>query len=141
MSSVQGRAVKVTPHSQFSARIKSVVTIGKDDPTGAEANRANLILETFKGSDCLLSSPFVRKIFFPKFPLHTLQWPQLPATQPEINFTFRQLNQSQQTAVEKCLNNKERDRQVVIVVSSTLPLPRRPLTISIRGHQGQERPL
>jgi Cdc6-like AAA superfamily ATPase len=48
-----------------------------------------------------------------------LKWPELPTSQPKINFTYRQLNISQRKAVEKCLSNKEEDRHVVIVVSST----------------------
>jgi len=119
---VQGRTVHVTPHAQFTAKIQSVVTIGKDDLTGAEATRAALILDAFKGSDSLLSSPFVRKIFFPDFPLHTLKWPELPPTQPRVDFTHRELNESQQRAVQKCLSNKEEDRLVIIVVSSTSSL-------------------
>ena len=132
MSNVQGRAVKVTPHAQFTAKIKSVVTIGKDGLTGAEASRAGLILDAFKGSESLLSSPFVRKIFFPGYPLDTLKWPKLPATQPTINFTYRPLNDSQRKAVERCLSNKEEDRHVVIVVSTTSSF----LSLSYDGHQG-----
>ena len=93
-----------------------MVTVGKDEPTGAEATRAGLILGAFKGSDSLFTSPFVRKVFFPNYPLHTLKWPELPTTQPEIGFTYRPLNKSQRKAVEKCLSNQEADRQVVIVV-------------------------
>jgi hypothetical protein len=55
VSKVQGRAVKVTPHSQFTAKIKSVVTVGKEELNGAEASRANLILDAFKGQ--IPSSP------------------------------------------------------------------------------------
>lgn len=119
VNTVQGRAVKVTPHAQFTAPIKSVVTIGKEGLTGAEANRADLILDAFRGFNSLLSSPFVRKIFFPGYPLDTLKWPKLPSTKPKINFTYRSLNESQRKAVEKCLSNKEEDRHVVIVVSSS----------------------
>jgi regulator of nonsense transcripts 1 len=131
VSHVQGRAVKVTPHKKVTAKIKSVITIGKEELTGAEASRAGLILEAFKGSDSLLSSPFVRKIFFPNFPLHTLKWPNLPKSQPKNTFTHRPLNVSQQKAVERCLSNKEVDRHVVVVVSPTswfsLPISRRVL--------------
>ena len=119
MKSVKGRAVTVTPQAQFSANIESVATIGKEGLTGAELSRAGLILDAFKGSDSLLSSPFVRKIFFPGYPLDTLKWPELITTQPTINFAYRKLNESQRKAVERCLSNKEEDRHVVIVVSST----------------------
>ena len=122
VSKVQGRTVKVTPHSQFTAKITSVVTIGKEELNGAETSRANLILNTFKGYDNLLSSPFIRRIFFPGYPLHTLKWPTLPTSQPRINFTYRPLNSSQQKAVERCLSNKEEDRHVIIVVSSPPPV-------------------
>ena len=119
MKEVRGRAVRVSPHAKFTAKIKSVVTVGKEELTGAEATRAGLILDAFKGSDSLLSSPFVRKVFFPNYPLHTLKWPDLPTTKPKINFTYREPNKSQRKAVERCLSNKEADRHVVIVVSST----------------------
>ena len=104
--------------------IQSVITIGKEQPTIAEATRAILVLNAFKGQDSLLSSPFVRKIFFPRYPLHTLKWPPLPMSQPNIEFAYRQLNGSQRKAVEKCLSNQEEDRHVVIVVSSTPSFPR-----------------
>lgn len=119
VSNVQGRAVKVTPHAQVTTKINSVVTIGKGELTGSEVSRADLILDAFKGSDLVLSSPFVRKIFFPSFPFNTLKWPKLPDTQPKIDFTYRELNTSQRKAVEKCLSNKEEDRHVIIVVSPT----------------------
>ena len=122
MRDVRGKAVQLTPHSQFTAKVTSVVTIGKEGLTGAEASRADLILDAFRGYDSLLSSPFVRKIFFPGYSLHTLKWPALPPSQPEINFTYRPLNLSQQRAVEKCLSNKKENRHVVIVVSSSHPL-------------------
>ena len=121
MSKVRGRAVKVTPHAQvqFTTKIESVVTIGKDDLTDAQASRADLILDAFKGSNLLLTNPFVRKIFFPNFPLDTLKWPKLPSTQPTINFSYRELNRSQRKAVEKCLSNNEEDRHVIIIVNSS----------------------
>jgi len=119
VSTVQGRTVRVTPHAQLTAKIKSVVTVGKEDLTGAEATRAGLILDAFKGSDSIFSSPFVRKVFFPNYPLHTLKWPELPTTQPKVTFSNREPNKSQRKAVQKCLSNKEEDRHVVIVVSSS----------------------
>ena len=123
MNHVQGRAVRVTPQAQFTGKINSVVTVGKGDPTNAEATRASLILDAFEGSGSLLSTPFVRKVFFPDYPLHTLKWPELPTTQPRVSFTYRELNKSQRKAVEKCLSNQEEDRHVVIVVSSTPSFP------------------
>lgn len=144
MKSVNGRAVRVAPHAQISANIKinSVVTIGKEALTIAESFRANLILEAFRGGDSLLSSPFVRKIFFPKHPLDDLKWPKLPDTQPKVDFTYRSLNKSQEQAVKKCISNKPKDRHVVIVVSShNLFIVSPQLTIGTRDRQGRERPL
>lgn len=119
MKHVQGRAVRVTPQGKITAKITSVVTIGKDGLTGAEASRAFLVLDAFRGGDSLLASPFVRKIFFPAYPLHELKWPQSPPTKPQIDFTYRPLNESQKKAVEKCLSNKQKDRHVVVVVRTT----------------------
>ena len=143
MKKVSGKAVKVAPHAQITptAKIRSVVTIGKEELNGAETTRANLVLDAFRDGDSLLSSPFVRKIFFPNHPLHTLKWPKLPKTQPEIDFTYRKLNPSQTRAVEKCLSNEEADRHVVIVVSSHLLVALVWLTTGTRGHRGPARPL
>lgn len=115
----RGRAVKVIPHAQIiaSAKITSVVTIGKEALTEAESSRAGLILDAFKGGNILLTCPFVRKIFFPGYNLETLKWPDLPKTQPNISFTYRPLNESQQRAVKKCLSGEEEDRHVVVIVS------------------------
>ena len=139
MKRVQGRAVKIGANVQPTANIESVATIGKEGLTVAEASRAALVRDAVKGSDSLLSSPFVRKIFFPGYPLNTLKWPRLPTTQPTINFTYRELNDSQCKAVERCLSNKEEDRHVVIVVSTTSPFFSY-LTMGVRGHRVRERP-
>ena len=122
---VKGKSVKAIPQGQFceTAKISSVVTVGKEGLSRPGIFRANLVLSAFKGSDTLLSSPFVRKIFFPDYPLSTLKWPKLPTTQPNVSFTHRELNEAQKKAVEKCLSNKEEDRHVVIVVSSISQFP------------------
>lgn len=132
---VRGRAVTVTPHARFAAtaKITSVVTVGKEDLTGAETSRADLILDAFKGGDALLTSPFVRKIFFPDYDLRTLKWPRLPMTQPKIGFTHRPLNASQRRAVEKCLSNQEQDRHVVVIVSSARSSVLPQLTTGVSG--------
>ena len=125
MKEVSGKSVKVTPRTTFSetAKIFSVATVGKEGLSQPEVIRASLVLSAFKGSDALVSSPFVRKIFFPDYPLSTLKWPELPTTQPNVNFTHLELNEAQKMAVEKCLSNKEEDRHVVIVVGSISGFP------------------
>ena len=139
---VQGKAVQVTPHAQFiaTAKITSVVTIGKEELTGAQTSRADLTLDAFKGGDALLSTPFVRKIFFPEYPLQKLKWPALPTTQPKIASSSRQLNPSQERALEKCLSNKEEDRLVVIIVGPASSLSPLRFTKSIRDRLGPARP-
>jgi regulator of nonsense transcripts 1 len=139
---VQGKAVQVTPHAQFiaTAKITSVVTIGKEELTGAQTSRADLTLDAFKGGDALLATPFVRKIFFPEYPLQKLKWPTLPVTQPKTAVSYRQLNPSQERAMEKSLSNKEEDRLVVIVVSSSSSLSSSCFTVSVRGRQVLARP-
>ena len=143
MQGVSGKSAKVIPKTKFSetARIASVVTVGKEGLTIAGLSRASHVLNAFKGEDTLLSSPFVRKIFFPDYPLDGLKWPKLPKTQPKINFDYRDLNGSQRKAVEKCISNKEEDRHVVIVVSSHFLVPLVHLTVGARGHRGPVRPL
>ena len=143
MKNVSGRAVKVAPHTRINAtaKIKSVVTIGKDELNGAETTRAILVLDAFRDGDTLLSSPFVRKIFFPDHPITMLKWPKLPKTEPKIDFTHKNLNESQTKAVEKCLSNEEEDRHVIIVVRSHFLVVPVHLTVGTRDRQGPARPL
>jgi hypothetical protein len=119
---VSGKSVRATSQTQFSgtAKIVSVITVGKEGLTDAGMSRAGLLLGAFQGEGFLFSSPFVRKIFFPDYPLHTLKWPKLPKSQPKIEFAYKRLNASQKKAVKKCLSNEEKDRHVVIVVSSRI---------------------
>jgi hypothetical protein len=49
----------------------------EEDPTCA-----NLVPDAFKGSDSLLSSPFVRTIFFPDYPLPLRSWDGDTAPEP-----------------------------------------------------------
>ena len=132
---VRGKAVKISPHARFAitAKIQSVVTIGKEGLTFAESSRAALVLDAFKGGDLLLSSPFVRRIFFPNYSLDTLKWPQFPASKPGLNFTHRELNPSQENAVLKCLGNKKKDRDVVIIVSPSSPMSQRFVSPCVSG--------
>ena len=115
---VRGKAAVVAADFEFNptATIRSVITIGKGPLTAAKMTRANLVLDAFEGGDSLLSSPFVRKIFFPDHPIHMLEWPKLPAALPVIEFTRIRLNDAQERAVEKCSSNEEKDRHVVIIV-------------------------
>lgn len=109
-TTVRGKAVKVTVSKNIDA-IKSVVTIGKEDPTNAESRRSIIVLEAFKGSDSLFRSPSVRKMFFPSFPTSQLVWPSaLPGPTPVVNFPYRDLNPSQRAAVEFCLCRTEKRR-------------------------------
>jgi hypothetical protein len=66
---VSGKSVEVAPKTKFSetAKIEYVVTVGKEGLTIAGTSRASLVLGAFEGAGALLSSPFVRKIFFPDF--------------------------------------------------------------------------
>lgn len=131
---VSGKSVQATPGFSETATVISVTTIGKEGLTNAGASRASLVLSAFKGANTLLSSPFVRKIFFPDYPSYKFQWPPRSGTQPRINFTHRPLNGSQLVAVQKCISNNKKNRHVVIVVSS------RCLVVLVHsshsGHQG-----
>jgi hypothetical protein len=64
VSKVQGRAVKATPHSHFTAQIKSVVK----EQLGVEVTRENLILKAFKGQDSLPTDPVRTEHFLSRIP-------------------------------------------------------------------------
>lgn len=117
----KGKSVRIVPQTgdfDTTAVIRFVTTVGKEGLTTAGKSRANLVLVTFQGSDVLLTSPFVRMVFFPDFPLYELDWPELPPFEPSINLAHLSLNVGQIEAIEKCLSNEEDDRLVVVIVSS-----------------------
>ena len=117
MDAVVGKSgVLNTNRSLENKTIKSITSIGRDDPTTAEVHRAATILRILQGSISLLSeSPWINNIWFPSSD-GSLVWPDdwtesllpppSPATQSDLSahnnvvpVVHHQLNDSQQEAV------------------------------------------
>lgn len=94
-------------------RIRSVYTIGKEDPTSAEAQRAKIILNALQRSNTILRHPFVSSMWLPS---EIPTWPQLPRRRatPSLYFPYRLLNSSQTLAVQSILSDDDADRISVI---------------------------
>jgi len=105
-----------TNRSLEDKTVKSITSIGRDDPTTAEAHRAATILRILQGSRSLLSeSPWINNIWFPSSdgpPAWPEDWtesllpPSFSAAQSDllahcdvVPVVHHQLNDSQQEAV------------------------------------------
>ena len=97
----------------------TVITIGRDDPTTAEAQRAATILRILQGSEALLDeSPWIQNIWFPASDDTTLVWPEA-WKEPAAPFRAAQppklpLNASQQLAVNTMVSDSD-DHRITIV--------------------------
>ncbi|KZP07664.1 hypothetical protein FIBSPDRAFT_702899, partial [Athelia psychrophila] len=102
---VQGRAAEITLGKPLQgSEIHAIYTIGKDDPTSAELQRAAIILQGLKQTNKILKQPFVQSIWLPG---EATVWPlRLPTQTTPINFSYRALNPSQRDAVAEILSNK-----------------------------------
>lgn len=82
MGGVTGRSGNVNVNSDRvlmmgNKEITTVTSIGRDDPTTAEARRSTTILRILQGSDKLLDeSPWVQNIWFPQTDDGLLTWPK-----------------------------------------------------------------
>jgi regulator of nonsense transcripts 1 len=109
---VVGRAATISLHSTFLGdKIKSVLTIGKENPTMAEGKRSTVILETLRRSTNLLQLPFVRSIWFPS---ERLDWPRPIRPSAPLHFPSRTLNPAQKLGVEAILSNHDNNRLCLI---------------------------
>ncbi|KAH9481599.1 ATP-dependent helicase NAM7 [Psilocybe cubensis] len=123
MAGVSGKVGSVnTNNVAFADKTITVVTsIGRDDPTTAEAHRAATVLRILQGSDKLLDrSPWIQNIWFPSSDGGPLIWPKewsMPRAAPifkPISFKALQLNSSQQLAVNSMMSEKD-DHRIVLV--------------------------
>lgn len=109
--------------------ITSVISIGRDDPTTAEAQRAATILRILQGSEKLLDeSPWIQNIWFPLDDNGPLTWPKEWSEKPEIKqetpskSSIQQsapsssppLNPSQQKAVNYMFSPKD-DHRITLI--------------------------
>ncbi|KAF7977493.1 hypothetical protein HWV62_3454 [Athelia sp. TMB] len=101
---VKGRAAQVTLDGRLEGNtIHSFCTIGKEDLTSAEGQRALIMLQGLNQTNTIVQQPFVKSIWLPG---ETTTWPPRPP-QPVIAITTQQsLNSSQILAVTEILSDK-----------------------------------
>ena len=110
---VQGRAATISLKGPVNGNIiKSVHTIGKEDPTCAEDQRAMIVLKTLQRRVSFLSQRFVQSLFLPSKTPSGAVSPCRAA--PTISFPQRPLNTSQIQAVQRILSDRPRDEITVI---------------------------
>lgn len=130
MGKVTGRSGNVDTAPDLQGKvIMSVTSIGRDDPTTAEAQRAATILRILQGSEKLLDeSPWIQNIWFPLDDDGILTWPKEWSEQPQrpqpgnpssptkpLNQQLQpQLNSTQQTAVNRMLSSKD-DHRITLI--------------------------
>jgi regulator of nonsense transcripts 1 len=130
VGAVSGRTGHISANQDILMANKEVVvvtSIGRDDPTTAEAKRAAIILQILQGQEKLLdTSPWINNIWF----IHTsdtdlswpMEWSQTPSTtSPKLaklhsrsSIERRVLNSSQQTAVNAMLSEQDNYRITII---------------------------
>jgi hypothetical protein len=103
---VNGRAAKIGLHGTGNVtNIKAVYTIGKEEPTSAEEQRALLVLKALYQIVTLLQNPFISAIWKP------LNRPAavtaVVGSAVPFYFPSRPLNPSQRRAVERALDPSE----------------------------------
>ena len=128
MGKVTGKSGEViTDRHLHGKRITSVTSIGRDDPTTAEAQRAATVLRILQGSEKLLDeSPWIQNIWFPLNDDGLLTWPeewseksknltkssiQRPESAPASTLS---LNSSQQKAVNYMFSPKD-DHRITLI--------------------------
>lgn len=122
MAGVSGKVGSVDTNKILSDKSIMVVTsIGRDDPTTAEAHRAATVLRILQGSDKLLDqSPWIKNIWFPLSDGGSLTWPKewmIPVTAPmfkPLSFKALPLNSSQQLAVNSMMSENDEHRIVLV---------------------------
>lgn len=126
---VEGRSANLNTRQTIGNNaILKVITIGRDDPTTAEAQRAATVLRILQGSGELLNdSPWIQNIWFPPADGLPLVWPKewksttkpsrLPPKPPSPSSESKpplSLNGSQQKAVNAMMSPKD-DHRIVLV--------------------------
>lgn len=127
MGEVKGRSGNVITDRHLEGKvIKSVTSIGRDDPTTAEAQRAATVLRILQGTNKLLDeSPWIQNIWFPSDDNTPLTWPKEwsePKTPLKLNIqkaappseSSIQLNPSQQSAVNHMFSSKD-DHRITLI--------------------------
>ena len=128
MGEVKGRSGNVVTDRRLDGKvITSVTSIGRDDPTTAEAQRAATVLRILQGSEKLLDeSPWIQNIWFPSDDNGPLIWPEEWSEKPKIfskadiqklaspPLSTHPLNSSQQKAVNYMISTKD-DYRITLI--------------------------
>ena len=128
MGKVTGRSGNVNTDRRLGGKvIMSVTSIGRDDPTTAEAQRAATVLRILQGSEKLLDeSPWIQNIWFPSDDNGPLIWPEewsvkprspsqlLSVQKPVQAASTLPLNPSQQRAVQYMLSSED-DKRITLI--------------------------
>ncbi|RDB26163.1 Regulator of nonsense transcripts 1 [Hypsizygus marmoreus] len=131
MAIVEGKSgVLTTNHLLGNKTMPTIISIGRDDPTTAEAQRAATVCCILQGTDKLLSdSPWIKNIWLPGDGGESLIWPEdwsLPSPTvfqvttrhqsppPPPSGLVLQLNASQQQAVNTMFSPLDSDRITII---------------------------
>ncbi|KAJ7475948.1 hypothetical protein FB451DRAFT_263303 [Mycena latifolia] len=103
---VNGRAAHIVldVNSNLPPGKIKMVTVGKEAPTAAEAQRTDIVLKALQGTSTIADTPFFRTIWLPHE--RSVSPPGLlPSRAVPLHFPSRPLNNSQKTAVEAILSN------------------------------------
>lgn len=109
---LHGKMAQLSISDTSQAQRLSIRTIGRDDPTSAEAFRTNVILQIIQNKTPFLTFPFVQDIWFWKR-AKTADTIAISNSNP-ITFNSRSLNESQRSAVKAILSDSPSDRLVLI---------------------------
>jgi regulator of nonsense transcripts 1 len=109
---LQGKMAQLSFSGASQAEKLSIRTIGREDPTSAEAFRTHIIFQVIYKETAFLTFPFVLDIWFPKRakPMDS----SVPVNSIPIAFDSRPLNESQRSAVKAILSDNPSDRLVLI---------------------------
>ncbi|KAG6813950.1 hypothetical protein H0H92_005205 [Tricholoma furcatifolium] len=121
---VSGKSAPLSTNRPLDGKtITNIISIGRDDPTTAEAQRAATVLRVLQGHEQLMdNSPWIKNIFYPDDNT-TLLWPSIWSeasdSLPMISNSapsqsLRLLNPSQQHAVNAMCSSQDSDRITLI---------------------------
>lgn len=113
-ATVSGRAATVSLKGAFKGEtIHSVTTVGREEPTNAEAQRSMILLKSLQRSITLWKQPLVRRVWFPP-DSSSPRSSQPTSTSKPLYFPSRTPNSSQVQAIEAILSDHAQEQVVLI---------------------------
>ncbi|KAJ7928927.1 P-loop containing nucleoside triphosphate hydrolase protein [Mycena leptocephala] len=106
---VEGRAAHIAlSAAKFTGDTIRVTTVGREGPTRAESQRADIVRKVLQGTCTLLEQPFFQALW--------LAGSCVPRAEHDIELYFpsRELNRSQRAAVRAILSNDDLDRVTLV---------------------------